>query len=258
METGDKWHINVCQKVPLNMDRDNVTPAYLRKLRAEVLSYMHVDLTEEEAATPWVHDALGSKVLPARAVTSIFRKRFGDKAVIYDPSDLEANARSAAQGRPIVRGGSLSKEAWANVREHKVALPAGQVTPTPKPFSPGGKPLKFIDPIDYTLEMLAVVGFCLWAAEELLGFDVRVEVTEDVTWGFAAAYGNRTLTLNMGRLGKAWFQEAKVQDVVDLLVHEYAHQFESNHLSEKYYQAISRLAGLWVKAALEHPERFKF
>ena len=28
VETGDKWHVNISQKVPLNRDRDNVRPAY--------------------------------------------------------------------------------------------------------------------------------------------------------------------------------------------------------------------------------------
>lgn len=36
VETGDRFHVNVQQKVPLNADRDNVTPAYLRRLRVEV------------------------------------------------------------------------------------------------------------------------------------------------------------------------------------------------------------------------------
>ena len=30
VETGDRYHVDIGQKVPLNMDRDNVTPAYLR------------------------------------------------------------------------------------------------------------------------------------------------------------------------------------------------------------------------------------
>jgi Histidine kinase-, DNA gyrase B-, and HSP90-like ATPase len=35
---GDRWHVNVSQKIPLNIDRDNVTPAYLRSVRVEVLN----------------------------------------------------------------------------------------------------------------------------------------------------------------------------------------------------------------------------
>ena len=38
VDTGDRFHIDVGQKVPLNMDRDNVTPAYLRAIRVAVLN----------------------------------------------------------------------------------------------------------------------------------------------------------------------------------------------------------------------------
>jgi hypothetical protein len=36
--TGDKWHIGVGQKVPLNRDRDNVKPAYLQAVRVAMLA----------------------------------------------------------------------------------------------------------------------------------------------------------------------------------------------------------------------------
>ena len=254
--SGDRWHVNVCQKVPLNMDRDNVTPGYLRKLRTAVLNHMHEKLTEETASESWVHDAMGSPDISAPAVKGAFHKRFGDKAVIYDPSDPEANARSASQGRPVVRGGSLSGGAWANVKTHAAALPAGQVTPSPKPFSPDGDPLKLIDRADYTTKINMVVDFCGWLGNQLLGFPVHVQVTGDVTWGFGAAYGDRTLTLNKGRLGSKWFEEPRLRDVVDLLVHELAHEHESNHLSENYYKALSNLAGLVAELALAEPEKF--
>src|SRR5882672_7367521 len=31
--TGDKWHVDIQQKVPLNLERDNVSPAYLQAVR---------------------------------------------------------------------------------------------------------------------------------------------------------------------------------------------------------------------------------
>ncbi len=38
VDTGDRWHVNVGQKVPLNRDRDNVKPAYLQAVRVAVLN----------------------------------------------------------------------------------------------------------------------------------------------------------------------------------------------------------------------------
>jgi hypothetical protein len=51
VETGDRWHVSVCQKVPLNRDRDNVRPAYLQAVRVAVLNAAHDLLTADEEAT---------------------------------------------------------------------------------------------------------------------------------------------------------------------------------------------------------------
>lgn len=57
VETGDRWHINVGQKVPLTLSRDNVPPAYLRGIRTLVLNEMHHQLTIEDANSVWVQQA---------------------------------------------------------------------------------------------------------------------------------------------------------------------------------------------------------
>ena len=38
VETEDRFHVDIQQKVPLNRDRDNVTPGYLRDVRTAVLN----------------------------------------------------------------------------------------------------------------------------------------------------------------------------------------------------------------------------
>ena len=47
VETGDKWHVNIGQKVPLNRDRDNVRPAFLQSVRVAVLNAAFDLLTTE-------------------------------------------------------------------------------------------------------------------------------------------------------------------------------------------------------------------
>jgi len=49
VETNDTYHIDVMQKVPLNSDRDNVTPSYLQKVRTAVLNEMAATLSPEAA-----------------------------------------------------------------------------------------------------------------------------------------------------------------------------------------------------------------
>ena len=68
VESDSRFHINVQQKVPLNVDRDNVTPAYLKKVRVEVLNRVHEMLTDDEAGDTWVTDALGHQDVETDAV----------------------------------------------------------------------------------------------------------------------------------------------------------------------------------------------
>ena len=135
VETGDKWHVSIGQKVPLNRDRDNVRPAYLQAVRVAVLNAAYDLLTtEEEATAAWVKLAGADPRCSDDAIKHLVRLRFGDKVAAPDPSDTEAMKRFQSTGGTIVVG--LSKGEWANVRRSGAVLPAGQICPTAKPYSP--------------------------------------------------------------------------------------------------------------------------
>jgi hypothetical protein len=256
VETGDRWHLNVLQKVPLNFDRDNVTPAYLRRLRVLVLNAMHQQLTKEDANQTWVRDAGSDENASDEAMTKVMDLRFGEKRVAYDPSDPEANARAVVAGYTVVHGSMLNASEWGNVKRAAAVLPAGKVTPSPKPFSPDGEPLKMMPEEKWTAGMARIVQFAKDLARYGMGIGVRVDIANDSTWPFSAAYGGQHLTLNLGRLGYKFFNEPKRKEVVALLVHEFAHHYESNHLSTGYYDACCKLAGEFAELALESPELF--
>lgn len=133
VETENGYIVNVNQKIPLNMERDNVTPAFLKALNVALLNAVHDKLSEEAAALPWAQEAAGDARASVEAVGSCIVKRFGDKAVIANPSDPMANATAAAAGYTVVSGGSLSAGAWANVRKTNALLSASKVFVTPKP-----------------------------------------------------------------------------------------------------------------------------
>ena len=113
----DKYSINVLQRVPLNTDRDNVTPAYLRDLRAHVLNHMAKSLEKEETQATWVRDAMESPVVRAEAVDQVRVTQYGEKSAIFNPADQEANARAVAAGYTVIPGAAYSKRAWENIRE---------------------------------------------------------------------------------------------------------------------------------------------
>jgi len=255
VETGDRFHVEVMQKVPLNSDRDNVPPAYLRDVRVQVLNHTIKLLSETDAKATWVSNALEDEDADPEAVKLAFSKRFGEKAVIHDPNDLEANKIAVAAGYTVVPGGALPKAAWKNVKGAGAVLPAGQVTPSPNP-SAGDEQLKIMDPDHYTQPIENVVAFAREFGEALLERPVQVRVATDVKWPFNAAYGPGRLTLNLGRLGHSWFAEVD-EDVIDLLVHEFGHEWETDHLSRGYYKALTMLAGRTWRLALDRPELFE-
>jgi hypothetical protein len=258
VETGDKYHVNIHQKVPLNMDRDNVTPAYLRALRTAVLNYTFAFLDKEDATTSWVRDAASDKNADPDAVAKVMTDRFGDKRVAYDPSDTEANRRAVAEGYVVVHGGSLSAGEWANVKAADIIKPAGVVTPSPKPYSPDGQPLTELDPSKWTPGMNRVVVFAESAGVHLLGEEISVRLVVEPTWPFAATFGkSKVLVMNVGRLGKAWFENGINDDLLDLIIHELGHSNSCDHLDVEYHDALTRLGARMTRWALTKPEDFR-
>lgn len=255
--TGDRWHYNVMQKVPLNSDRDNVTPAYLARLRTAVLNETHRFISTEDATEEWVREASGNENASKAAVEKTITLRFGNRRVIADPSDPEGTKRAVAEGYTVIQPGSLSASEWRNVKRDAVALPAGQVTPSPKPYSANGDPLKLLHESDWTDGMKRVAAYAQDLGQELIGHAITVQIAREVTWPYSATYGSGELTFNLGKLGHDWFNAGPCEEVDKLLLHEYAHEYESDHLSHLFHRAICKLGAKLASLALRKPEFFK-
>ncbi len=255
VDTGDLYDIDVQQKVPVSLSRDNVPPGYLRKLRTLVLNETSGLLDPEQVNDTWVRDALEHGEIEPETVREVITKRFGEKRVIFDPSDLEANNIATSRGYTVIPSRALSKATWSNVREAKAALPAGRVTPSPKPFSPDGRPMKLAT--DVTDGMLAFERYVGRIGKFLALGPVEVQFAVDPGWNFTAAYGPKSgsnfggrLIVNVLRLGKAWF-EGTSTEMLALLIHEFAHHFESNHLSHNFHDVTCDLG---AKLAFAGPD----
>jgi hypothetical protein len=127
------YRVNVLQKVPLNMDRDNVTPAFLKAVQVAVMNNMASKLQEEDIRQPWAQEALGDARATPEAVKVSLVKRFGERAVVATPGDPIANATASQAGFTVIPGGSLPPGMWANVRKHELLQSSGKVFPTPSP-----------------------------------------------------------------------------------------------------------------------------
>ncbi len=256
VETGDRFHVDVQQKVPLNMDRDNVTPAYLRTIRVAVLNALHDRLDADNSGDVWVREACSDERVSTEAVKTVLTLRFGDNAVRYDPSDPEANKRSVAEGRPVVYGGNLTSAEWSNASRAGVLPAAGVVTPSPKPYSPDGDPLDVVPENEWTTGMQQIVNYAILIGQELLGCPVHVVIAREVDWPYRATYGKGRLVFNLSRCGRAFFENGIADDVNRLLIHEFAHHYESDHLSECYHKALADVGARLARLALNSPAMF--
>jgi hypothetical protein len=257
VETGDKWHVSVQQKVPLNRDRDNVKPSYLQAFRVAVLNAAYDLLTTEEEATQgWVKLAGADPHCSDEAIRHLVRLRFGEKVAAPDPSDIEAMKRFQSQGGTIVVG--LSRGEWANVKRAGAVPPAGQLCPTAKPYSddPDAKAVTVIPEERWTEGMKNIASYAVFLARELMQVPLIVSVVH-TTNNFAACYGSERLDFNLLRLGHRWFEQGASEDVDALPIHEFGHEYSDDHLSSDYHEALCKLGAGLKKLALERPEAMK-
>ena len=260
VETGDRWSVNIKQKVPLNLNRDNVTPSFLRKVRAAVINHMADSLDADSASESWVKDATASPEVEPEAFSTVLSRRFGENRVMFDPSDPEAGMNAVSNGYTLVTGRQLSEGERNNLRRFRdegtdALRPAGRVFPTKKPYSddPNAPLVDMIPPDDWTERQQQVVEYARHVFSLVVGpghLNVNLVKTKN---RFAAAYGPYKLDFNWTRLGRRFFNEtdmAALQRVNDLLIHEFGHHYSSNHLEGKYHDALTRLGAKLAGAAL--------
>lgn len=253
--TGDKYHVDIGQKVPLNLERDNVNPRYLQDVRVAVANHTAELLTSEDANKAWARDALADWQVKPEVAAKLVELRFGPKAVTFDPSDQEANSIAVSQGYTLVHGSQMNSDEWEQVRKAGALLPAGKVTPSPKPFTPGGRPLRMVE--EATPGMDRFVRYAEEVAHALTGKILSVLIADDDGWAFNGAIGNGVLHVNAAALGRDWFNDLASPEMNAFLIHELGHTVESNHLSERYHEALCEMGGKLARLALDRPEVFK-
>ena len=131
-------------------------------------------------------------------------------------------------------------------------LPAGQVTPSPKPFHPDGAPLKTLPRSEWSECHVDFEDYVNSVAKALIGRRVDLVLANDPGWGFAAAYGSGQLTVNLAG-HRHWFISRPKQvecmfEIDKLLIHEFAHDRVSDHLSEAFHSECCKLGSKLAQA----------
>lgn len=262
LDGGEPWHVNVHQKIPLNFDRDNVTPAYLRTLRVHLLNATHNDLKEEHLEKEWVTMGSSNPDVSKDAMESVLDGRFGTSRASFDPNDREANKQLMNEGFTIVSGGSLSAHQWANAKDMVLLQPAGRIRPSGVKYSEDGPSEKVIHPTDYSEGMTRMVAYLGAFSALLLGRRVGIEIVNEFgrpqTAWFMDAPSAPLIKFNLARLGHAWFDGTITDSHHELLVHELAHAKVSDHLTREFADEVGRLGCKLARLALNRPEIFRF
>ena len=267
VETGDRWHYNVKQKVPLNIDRDNVTPAFLRDLRVHVLNYMHQNITEEDTTSEWVNVATNDEHCSGQAAETFRVKRYGEKSVAFDPTNPEANAEAVAHGFTLIPARGLSSGQRKNLYDAGTLLTSSMAFPLAGKGAystdPDASPVEVLDATEWTESMTTLHEYTVGVAKRLLGKTVQVRFVRCKSFVgkpwiacFGRGHAVSHFDYNVYKMGKEWFSKENIQAVDDLILHELAHEFESNHLSEKYYEACTKLGARLKAAVLVEPDWF--
>jgi hypothetical protein len=254
VETGDKWHYDIAQKVPLTVDRENVQPAFLGQVRVGAFNRMHKELAGEDMNREWVEMAVASPDCSGEAMESYLGKRFGEKRVSFDLSDAEANKLAVSQGFTVVHGAMMSAAAWKNAKLANAIQPAGQVTPGPKVWTGQGDPNAkafhdWIPEEKWTLGMQQIANFAQVMAEKILDRKIAVKFCSTPHHLGVASYGpTGDLVFNKLRLGSEWFEQGITDKVVQLLIHEFGHEYSPDHLSSEYHEALCHIGAKLFKS----------
>lgn len=256
-ETGDTHDYNVLQRVPLGMERDGVPESFLRDVRTIAIKALTDNnlVTAEVASSPWVGDALEDERVDAAAVTRVIEQRYGDKRVIFDPSDTEANRRAVAEGYSVIHGGAFSKAQWNNIKTAGAAKPAGAVTPTPKPFNADGTPLSVLPCEQWTEEHVRFADFARWVASVTIPGSIIVAYSVDDGWNadwHGAFSSKRILYVSLDFLQQAMSYQ---EEMLDFLIHEFGHVEDHDHLDAAYHVWLTRIGARLALALVKEPNK---
>jgi hypothetical protein len=259
-QDGMKWHVDVGQKVPLNKDRDNVTPAFKSLLLVEVLNHLHEQVMKEDVTANWVVEAASQPQATKEATQHVLDEAYGKNRVAASVTDPEANNKAVANGYTVIPSRGMTPGMRENAKVFGLLPVSHDLFRTPKPFSndPNAPPVEVIDENEWSGGMKGVAAYSKFLARELMGRDIVVYHVKELGEGSRAAYGpSGILYFSLKGLGRSWFMPPEEEKVDALVVHEFGHEYEANHLSEQYHKALCKLAARLKQVGRKYPDKFR-
>lgn len=247
-----EYSVDVQQKVPLSNDRDKVDGKYLKDVFALLLNNVVDEVAEENISQTWIRQALDSDKVDSETVKGVKEKRFGDKALIFNPFDEIANDEAISKGYRLIHGSEMSANEWGQMKTH-----AGLVS-TSSMFGKTGIPVEHLEPENSQRPFMRL-------AERIANDFLHIEYLRIVFFmeskiSAAATYGGRELSFNLSHLSKDFFlpdERGYVKQVsLDLLIHELGHE-KGHHTDHSYHECITSMGAWLTLKAVEDKSYFK-
>lgn len=256
VETGDVYHYDVRQRVPLPINRNNVSPAYLRRLRGAVLDVTADLLTPEQAANKGVTDGITAAKPETRV--SVMTTRFGEKRYVTD-FNREAGGELFAEGHTPVAPNTFDSETWKALKLAGAIRSANQLRPkhyvSPVPF-----PEQEITPAMETFREFAEMLSHVILSKDIASWNW----TNNPDAGNVASCGPAgqsaiTMAVNVGGLGVEWFSEHPATCVqnIDLLIHELGHHAGALDCTREHANEMTRIGATLAFLMLTRPSLFE-
>ncbi len=254
-----KYHVSVEQKVPLNMDRDGITPGYLRNLHAAVLTHTVDLLTEEDAASPWAASAIETGKLSTEALTKVVTKKYGTKAVLFDHSDVGSNKKATSKGANVLGRGAMSPAERKILYKAGVMKKAGEVEDF-KTNLDLDVVRNILDPSKYTVNQKRYVKIIEDLSPILIAHTVKVQIFKDRDAKIRGCtrWAENVKKKYIFEINLAYHNCDDWEGNYYLLLHELAHhKVQSNdHLCEEFYETVNTLGAKLAELALKQPKLF--
>jgi hypothetical protein len=267
---GQTYHYDVGHRVPTNLERTSVRKSVMIRVNRLCLDALADELDGESAGATWVRAALDDKEpLTEETAKAYVEAKMGaplEKLAVFCPGDPEANDRAVAAGYQLLRGGHLPSKVWGAVRENSMVGQSSILTPSHRTQAGWGGADVEVKPDRWTPEQTFVVEYATALGSQLLGVPVRTRIVNDTTAEgrkYLATYrrAGHVLTLNLRQLGRRWFKDLANDPLaarcIETLVHEFAHEAVSNHLSDKFHDECCALAAKLARLVFHDVKLFE-
>ena len=256
VEHDGMFHISVEQKIPLNTERDNVTPGYLRNLHAIVLEQMIDHISEEDATQPWARAGVETGRLTPETLQKVAIKRFGNKAVLHDHGDTGSNKEATSKGANVVGRGALSPNERKVFHKSGALQKAGDV-PEYRTNPELKTPENITDRADYDDDEKKFVALVEAVSPILIAHNVTVKIVNDESFNAEACTRWRKDSFEL-ELNLAFHDVHDWTSNYEVIIHELAHhKVQSNdHLCREFYDTVTNIGAKLAQLVLVQPDLF--